>query len=626
MDCEGCKQDRSSEKEQSLHHEDQVLESTNKDVTTQDQSYLNTEEGSHKRSLRRSGTLNELESGTRHVRLDSPVRKYVTQTQHTSSRSSAGELEKTKTYTLSQAFFIVAGGLAIETKSFRKEPYLTVTPAGAVELARLGLLSPVEQEVINDKTKADPITKAIVCVQAAWFIVQCIARAAQHLPLTLLEIHTLAHVFIAMLMYLFWFPKPYNALSPFIITDPQVVQTAALFTLSNPRIREKSKSKSNRCVLREDFDFPSIRSAFSEIPREAPSKVSRSSLHAKGLGTESALDRQIKDAHDLPDENQQGSEQVLTPHADENGTLSADLNKSSVYHRDESNASPTSQSNFNSGFEEIIVTSCSPASEQEIKSPEPNPGAQPQLAYRNLNAHNSILEQQPKKYVSSNVYTSSGIYDYRLDITLALAQHGVQRLRAAKTHFTYFQPPKQPIQHRSTYLVPVIADFSETPGCRLSNSVGQSKDRSSLSSFGHDFLPSGIDSVWVLVLFVSYGAFHLIAWESHFPTPTERWMWRGAGLIIVGDLALALFLKLNKALYKVFNLHSGDKFTQPWAMILYSLALMLYLIIPTVCFFLLSIATAGSRLYFLVEAVISLRAPAPRIYETVEWTQFWPHI
>ena len=72
-----------------------------------------------------------------------------------------------------------------------------------MELARLGLLGPVEEEVISDKTKADPITKAIVCVQAAWFIVQCVARVAQNLPLTLLEIHTLAHVFIAMLMYLF---------------------------------------------------------------------------------------------------------------------------------------------------------------------------------------------------------------------------------------------------------------------------------------------------------------------------------------------------------------------------------------------------------------------------------------
>ena len=384
MDCEGCRQDKSPEKEQSPHHEDQVLESTNSDVTTRDQSYLNTKESSPERTFRSSGTLNELESGTRHVRLDSPVRSHVTHTQHTSSRLSAGELEKTKTYTLSQAFFIVAGGLAIETKSFRKEPYLTVTPAGAVQLARLGLLSPVDEEVINDKTKADPITKAIVCVQAVWFIVQCIARVAQHLPLTLLEIHTLAHVFIAMLMYLFWFSKPYNALSPFIITDPRVVQTAALFTLSDSSVSEELRTI--KCVLREDFDFSSIKSAFSVLPREAPSNDSRSSLHAKGLGTESASDRQRKDEHDLLNGNQRAAEQVLTDHADENDTLSADL--IITHHRDKSNASPTSQSNVDSCFEEIMVVRPSVALRRRITSSEPNSGAQPQLPCRNLDAHN----------------------------------------------------------------------------------------------------------------------------------------------------------------------------------------------------------------------------------------------
>lgn len=56
-------------------------------------------------------------------------------------------------------------------------------------------------------------------------------RVAQKLPLTLLEIHTLAYVFIALLMYLFWPSKPYNALSPVVFTESEVVETAALFTL-----------------------------------------------------------------------------------------------------------------------------------------------------------------------------------------------------------------------------------------------------------------------------------------------------------------------------------------------------------------------------------------------------------
>ena len=79
-----------------------------------------------------------------------------------------------------------------------------------MELTRLGFLGLVLEDLINDKTKADPITKIVICVQAGWFITQCIARLAQNLLLTLLEIHILAHVFVALLMYTFWFAKPYK--------------------------------------------------------------------------------------------------------------------------------------------------------------------------------------------------------------------------------------------------------------------------------------------------------------------------------------------------------------------------------------------------------------------------------
>ena len=172
-------------------------------------------------------------------------------------------------YTMDQAFFIVAGGLAIETKTFRQEPYLTVTPAGAVELARLGLLKPVSEEVIKDKTKADSITKILVCIQAGWFIVQCIARVAQKLPLTLLEIRTLAHVFIALLMYLFWLSKPYNALSPVVLTDSKVVETAALFMLHEQS--GKNKVMSARCSLKDELDTASVMNAhFVSITEEGP--------------------------------------------------------------------------------------------------------------------------------------------------------------------------------------------------------------------------------------------------------------------------------------------------------------------------------------------------------------------
>lgn len=95
-------------------------------------------------------------------------------------------------------------------------------------------------------------------------------RVAQKLPLTLLEIHTLAYVFIALLMYLFWPSKPYNALSPVVFTESEVVETAALFTLHD--YSEKKEVMSVRCALKDELDTANVMNAhFGSITEERPS-------------------------------------------------------------------------------------------------------------------------------------------------------------------------------------------------------------------------------------------------------------------------------------------------------------------------------------------------------------------
>lgn len=42
-------------------------------------------------------------------------------------------------------------------------------------------------------------------------------------------------------------------------------------------------------------------------------------------------------------------------------------------------------------------------------------------------------------------------------------------------------------------------------------------------------------------------------------------------------------------------------------------------------FLLLGVTAVANKLYFLMEAFPSPRDPAPQIYETVKWTQSWPH-
>ncbi|KAF8647152.1 hypothetical protein AX16_006983 [Volvariella volvacea WC 439] len=66
----------------------------------------------------------------------------------------------------------------------------------------------------RNKAKGDLLTKAIVVVQTSWFVVQCIARHAQSLVITQLELVTLAFATLNIITYFLWRSKPLNAQYP----------------------------------------------------------------------------------------------------------------------------------------------------------------------------------------------------------------------------------------------------------------------------------------------------------------------------------------------------------------------------------------------------------------------------
>ena len=436
--------------------------------------------------VRRTGTLNLLEMGPRDSKQDfrAPISySYAGYIRQAFSRSLTNKDENPGKYTIQQAFFIVAGGLGVATGQFHKEDYLTVTPAGAIELARLGLLDPVREDVIAEKTKADYITKVIVLAQASWFIIQCLARLIAGLPLTLLEIHIVSHVFIALLMYMCWFSKPYNVSEPIVMTDQRVIETAALFTLhaniEDVKLREK------RCVLKDPLDVSSL-----------------AQLH------------KIDDDH---------------------------LRRS----------------------------------------------------------------------------------------TTTLAQRALQRTKANNVHFVYYESPKIVIQQRSTFLSPMLPDLKKSPGDWTSSkeaSMLQGKKNRKLVDVLLAILPSEPWSTWVYILFISIGAFHLSAWNADFPTPIERWMWRAAGLAVVGlpvEFVALTVLSLFSAILIGLGDSTGKK--NAWRLVChhacYTIGVFVLFFTHGACFLCVSLG----RLFLLVEAFASLRRPPMGTYQTVSWTQGWPH-
>jgi hypothetical protein len=93
------------------------------------------------------------------------------------------------------------------------------------------------EEDIQDKSKGDSLTKGLVVLQTTWFILQLIARAAEHLPITELEITTLAFAILNCLTYALWWNKPLDVerpifldAEPAMVTNPDAAHAADLKT------------------------------------------------------------------------------------------------------------------------------------------------------------------------------------------------------------------------------------------------------------------------------------------------------------------------------------------------------------------------------------------------------------
>ena len=96
------------------------------------------------------------------------------------------------------------------------------------------------EEDIQDRSKSDSLAKALVLIQTGWFIIQCIVRWIEHLPLTQLEITTLAYAAVNFGIYLAWWDKPRNVNSPV-----RVVKVSRLNGSSASLTRPKDEASSD---------------------------------------------------------------------------------------------------------------------------------------------------------------------------------------------------------------------------------------------------------------------------------------------------------------------------------------------------------------------------------------------
>ncbi|KAG2030719.1 hypothetical protein BDR03DRAFT_905781 [Suillus americanus] len=119
-------------------------------------------------------------------------------------------------WTLTHGFFAWMGGFMLYIDG---KPRATLTPDELLQFVREGSVDmPVITEVdIEDRSKDDVLSKLVAILQLVWFIIQLIARYAQHLPVTLPEIDTLGIAALTCIAYGLWWKKPKNVRRPHIV-------------------------------------------------------------------------------------------------------------------------------------------------------------------------------------------------------------------------------------------------------------------------------------------------------------------------------------------------------------------------------------------------------------------------
>ena len=361
----------------------------------------------------------------------------------------------------------------------------------------------------------------MVCVQAGWFIVQCIARVAQGLPLSLLEIHVVAHVFIALLMYLLWFKKPYGALTPLILQDPGIVQVAALFSLGGSSVGKLSEQDcTSKCLQRDVMNMRKILETrmkeFSEDTRQELMRSLRDSDEMRAP-SESCTDR--------------GPAVLQEPNLEQNGYADGPLKEQPT---PRSESEPLNQSEHSVTHDGRAIPASEPGGLTNDAALEPEDIAinvvlknlQGPSRQRIVNEGDAAKLQALAQLIGRQIVEASN-----------LADQAIARMKSRQCHFPYYHHSDGRVINRDLFVTSSMPEFgleNEVSSLSFRHQPASPETSHRLFHLFYSFFQSEKKFICTFILFIFYGAFHLSAWNSYFPTTIERWIWRGSGLLIAG--------------------------------------------------------------------------------------------
>ncbi|KAI3611655.1 hypothetical protein WG66_007704, partial [Moniliophthora roreri] len=97
------------------------------------------------------------------------------------------------------------------------------------------LIPDLSETSITDRTQASSLSKAVLLLQVLWFCTNCASRLGQGLPLSLLEVSTVAHGLCTLVTYVLWWSKPLNVAEPTTISGEHAQQACALMTMCSTK-------------------------------------------------------------------------------------------------------------------------------------------------------------------------------------------------------------------------------------------------------------------------------------------------------------------------------------------------------------------------------------------------------
>lgn len=469
---------------------------------------------------------------------------HLTILQGNSDAVSPSEYRLHNPWTRTHSFYANMGGFVFdleescptERNTFTaKHSRLTVTPRGMALLARCGFLPKISKEDILDKSKSDNMSKMISVVQALWMLAQIIGRLIVDLPVTLLEVNTLAHIMCAMIIYILWWDKPKLINEPTKLHGDWVPPVSAYMYMSS-QISGWRKMKPG--ILKKDWIDPEF-----SILALKPSTARTSEL---GILT--------------PIQKASSSKQRLA--------FIASLRSISTA------SAPRLQADSDCGS-----LTARPISTYTTK------GESSSMAIFNIKSRlESLQELQTTRWPLA---------------AEAMTLHSAIACRVIPRE-------TQEGDNKLIWVEPIIEEL-------VDDSIGNWATGNLLRDIS-GFVMGMV--VWSASM--AYGGLHATAWNGHFPSGIEMWLWRASSICIAGSGLTWILINMLARTFKGFKAYweRAESLRAHWTSLvgLGSLATLF------------GLAYLLARIYLVVEAFISLRRLPAAAFETAEWTQLVPHL